>query len=463
MKIRFDYENINKSYIERLKDSYVLIVGASVRSGVSVANILYSLDIKYALSDSKSYEELETSRAKLINKDSIFFYGKQTENQLENIDLIILSPGVPMSIDILQLAKSKNIKIISEIEFAYRILKDNKYIAITGTDGKTTTTILIDFICSKDTSSHALGNVGDTFTENIINIKNNDTIVLELSSFQLETIDKLKPNISAILNLACDHLDRYADMDKYFEAKRNIYKNQDKNDALILNHDNPYTNSLIADKSTANVSVFTFSLKNNNASIYLDEDDNVYFENKNIFSIKNIKLKGSHNKENILAAILITIKHNIPIDIIEKSVLEFEAVAHRMEFIREFNGIEYYNDSKATTVQSVIKAIQSFDENIILIMGGRNKAMDFAPISEYVKSHCKAIIFTGEARTEFSSMIDFDNKHIIEDFDEALHYASSIASNNDKIILSPGGTSFDRFNSYVDRGLYFKKLVLSIK
>ncbi len=457
-----DFENVSRSFINQLKNSNALIVGAS-KSGIGVANILYKFGIKYAISDVKSYDELNDARARLNDKNAIFFCGEQNEDQLEKVNLVILSPGVPIDIPMLQNAREQNIDIISEIEFAYRLIKNCKYIAITGTDGKTTTTMLVQHICSKVGVSYALGNIGNTFSENILNIRPDDTVVLELSSFQLETIESFKPNICAILNIANDHLDRYKNLGEYFIAKKRIYKNQNRQNILVLNHDNMYTYSLRGDGSVADVQVETFSTKDPAANLYMDRAEEVYYNGENIFSLKGTKLKGMHNKENMLAATLMCIHNSIEPGIIRHAIIEFEAAPHRMEFVDSINGVKFYNDSKATTLQSVVKAVSSFEDGLILIMGGRNKGIDFKEVSEAIKRRGKAIIFTGESRDEFCSMVDFERKHVIKDFDEAVIFAKNLAKTGDIVLLSPGGTSYDVFSNYMERGDHYKQLVADFK
>lgn len=453
-----DFENVSRSFVNQLRTSNALIVGAS-RSGIGVANILHKFGIKYALSDKKSYEELEDSRMRLFDKNAVFFCGDQNDDQLEKRNLVIVSPGVPLDIPLLQHAREQKIEVISEIEFAFKLIKNCKYIGITGTDGKTTTTMLVNHICSKVGNSYALGNIGNTFSENILNIRADDTVVLELSSFQLEGIEIFKPNISAILNIASDHLDRYKSLGEYFNAKKRIYKNQNRRNTLILNYDNMYTYSLMGDSSVADINVETFSTRDRSANLFMDRAEEVYYNNENIFSLKGAKLRGLHNKENMLAATLMCLNNGIEPGIIRHAIMEFEAAPHRMEFVSSVSGVKYYNDSKATTLQSVARAVTSFEDGLILIMAGRNKGIDFSEISGSLKTRAKAVIFTGESRNEFCSMVDFDRKHVIKDFAEAVTFARTLAKTGDIVLLSPGGTSYDVFSNYEERGDYFKQLV----
>lgn len=460
---------LNREYINYLEKQNILILGATLRSGVSIANVLYDINcnndinIEYALSDSKREEELKLSIEALKDKNAKLYFGKQDANILEDITLIIISPGVPQSIDIVKEAKKRNIKVIGEIEFAYNLIPDRNYISVTGTDGKTTTVNLIYSIISSYKKARLLGNVGNTFSKEVENIEKDEDIVLELSSFQLETVDNFHSHISVILNIAEDHLDRYKDIEDYFNAKKNITKNQNSNDFLILNYDNFYTNryynELIETKDIA-FNVLTFSTKYREANLYYNnEDECLYYNAEKIFSIAKRKLLGMHNIENILASVLACIKDNIPIEYIDKAVNNFQSIEHRLEFVKEIDGVRYINDSKATSMSAVMSALKSFDKNIILIMGGRNKGIDFKPLKSIIEERVKKLILTGEASEDLSSMIDVSNKIIIKDFTEAFDYAKKIALKGDTVLLSPGCASFDSFKNYEERGKYFKSLV----
>ncbi|MBW5393404.1 UDP-N-acetylmuramoyl-L-alanine--D-glutamate ligase [Brachyspira pilosicoli] len=460
---------LNREYINYLEKQNILILGATLRSGVSIANVLYDINcnndinIEYALSDSKREEELKLSIEALKDKNAKLYFGKQDANILKDITLIIISPGVPQSIDIVKEAKKRNIKVIGEIEFAYNLIPDRNYISVTGTDGKTTTVNLIYSIINSYKKARLLGNVGNTFSKEVESIEKDEDIVLELSSFQLETVDNFHSHISVILNIAEDHLDRYKDIEDYFNAKKNITKNQNSNDFLILNYDNFYTNryynELIKTKDIS-FNVLTFSTKYREANLYYNsEDECLYYNGEKIFSIAKRKLLGMHNIENILASVLACIKDNIPIEYIDKAVNNFQSIEHRLEFVKEIDGVRYINDSKATSMSAVMSALKSFDKNIILIMGGRNKGIDFKPLKSIIEERVKKLILTGEASEDLSSMIDVSNKIIIKDFTEAFDYAKKIAVKGDTVLLSPGCASFDSFKNYEERGKYFKSLV----
>lgn len=460
---------LNREYINYLEKQNILILGATLRSGVSIANVLYDINcnndinIEYALSDSKREEELKLSIEALKDKNAKLYFGKQDANILKDITLIIISPGVPQSIDIVKEAKKRNIKVIGEIEFAYNLIPDRNYISVTGTDGKTTTVNLIYSIINSYKKARLLGNVGNTFSKEVESIEKDEDIVLELSSFQLETVDNFHSHISVILNIAEDHLDRYKDIEDYFNAKKNITKNQNSNDFLILNYDNSYTNryynELIKTKDIS-FNVLTFSTKYREANLYYNsEDECLYYNAEKIFSIAKRKLLGMHNIENILASVLACIKDNIPIEYIDKAVNNFQSIEHRLEFVKEIDGVRYINDSKATSMSAVMSALKSFDKDIILIMGGRNKGIDFKPLKSIIEDRVKKLILTGEASEDLNKMIDVSNKIIIKDFTEAFDYAKKMAVKGDTVLLSPGCASFDSFKNYEERGKYFKSLV----
>ncbi|TVL63980.1 UDP-N-acetylmuramoyl-L-alanine--D-glutamate ligase [Brachyspira hyodysenteriae] len=462
--------DLNKTYIKVLKKQNILILGATVRSGVSIANILYDINrafntnIKYALSDSKTEEELKDSIEALKDKDVKLFFGNQDISILDNITLIIISPGIPHTIPIVEEAKRRNIKIIGEIEFAYNFLPNRNYIAVTGTDGKTTTVTLVHDIIKSYKKARLLGNVGNTFSKEIETIEEDEDVILELSSFQLETVEKFHAHIAAVLNIAEDHLDRYKDIEDYFNTKKNITINQNKNDFLILNYDNIYTNIWYNElNGNCKMKLLTFSLKSKFATIYYNEEDEyIYYENEKLFSIDNRKVIGKHNIANILAAVLICLKDDIPVEYIEKAVNNFKGIEHRVELVATINGVKYVNDSKATSMNSVMSALKSFDKDIILIMGGRNKNIDFTHLNNIINARVKKLILIGEAAEALSEMLHFENKIIVRDLTDAFNYASAISINGDTVLLSPGCTSFDMFKNYEERGKYFKSLVYKL-
>lgn len=448
--------NINKKYFESLVKKNILIVGLGKRTGISLANLLDRLSINYAISDSKSEEEISHLKKMLNNENAIIHSGKQEESQLDGVDIVILSPGVPVNIPLIRSAKLRRIEVIGEVEFIYRLLKNNIFIGITGTDGKTTTTTLLGEILSTTFKTHILGNIGKAVSGSFFDIKEGDVVLLELSSFQLETIHEFRPKIAAILNISYDHLDRYENIHQYFLAKQNIFKNQNKDDVLVLNLDNKYTEELSEKELPSTIN--TFSVYNALATAYA-KDDTVFIDGEEFFSLRGVRLEGLHNRENILAASLIAKRMGVNPSSVERVVTTFEGVPHRMEKTAVVDGAIYYNDSKATTVQAVEKALLSFKENIILIMGGRNKGLDFSVLKPVINSRVKMLILTGESAAVINSQINFKNTIIAEKFEEAILSARRQATNGDTVLFSPGCASFDRFANYEERGEYFKEMV----
>ena len=453
------------------KNKNVLVCGLG-RSGIASAIILKKLGALVSASDidiNKKEVLFELDKDKNIN-----FYLQDELNKkiiLEQ-ELIILSPGIKLDLFFLDIARENNIKIWSEIELAYRILEKNIIIGITGTNGKTTTTSLVGEIIKKyDKNCVVAGNIGVAMTQKILDLdlfdKNNknNLFVTEISSFQLENIDLFKPKISAILNITPDHLDYHKSYEKYIFAKSKIFMNQDQNDFCVLNFDDKLCREL-ASKSRAKI-IF-FSLKNKlESGVYLDGDKIIIrFKdlNKAFMTIKKINLLGEHNLANVLASIAICICLNVPLEIIYNGIINFKAVEHRLEFVREINKIKFYNDSKATNVDSAIKALESIkNNNIILIGGGYDKKIDFY---EWIKrfNRVKKLILIGQVKYKIAKQCDelgFKNYILCDDFEEAIKKSFELAEKNDYVLLSPACASWDMFKSFEERGNLFKKIVMS--
>lgn len=372
---------------------------------------------------------------------------------LNKVKEIIVSPGIPFYHNIFKLAKKNKIPIISDIEFGYRFYK-GKIIAITGTDGKTTTSSLIYKIL-KDAKKDVYigGNYGIPFLEIVEKNNNNSIAVLELSSFQLYSIKNFKADISLILNIDTDHLDWHKKRKHYILSKLKIIKNQTKDDLLIINSK---IKNLIKGKTCPKT---------------LTVDINKYI-NENLLKIENIeidinnlKLKGKHNLENIAFAVLTTLNLGINPEKIKKSVEDFKPIPHRLEFIKNINGIEIYNDAKSTTVHATEKAIQSFNKKIILIIGGINKGSDFSILNKY-KNKIKAFILIGRDKHQIKEQLTSDKSFIYNTniflentLEDAVKKAFEIAKENEIVLFSPACASFDMFKNYIDRGEKFKEIV----
>ncbi len=439
----------------------ILLLGFTKRTSFSVAKILGKentiLISDNVINDEKLslINELEREKIKVIN-----LLGNQSKEILDNykIDKIIVSPGVPLNIPILEYAREKKIDCIGDIELFYGFFPENYYIGITGTDGKTTTTTLVYELIKTEKNALLGGNIGIPVFDLYSKVKRDSFIVLELSSFQLEAIKNFRPNIALFLNLAEDHLDRYSSMEEYLMAKKRIFLNQTNNDYAIINYDSPYYEKIIEGVKSK---ILTFSTKSEKATIYY-KNNMIYYEGKLFINREEIFIKGIHNVENSMAAILAAKICNISDDSIKNVLRNFKGVEHRLEFIRNINGVDYYNDSKSTTVNSLEKALLSFYKPIILIAGGRDKGLDFTKIRELVHKKVKCLILIGEAKEKIKNELEFDNTFFENSLENAVKLAKEKAKEGDVILLSPGCASFDMFKNYEERGKVFKDIVNSL-
>ncbi|MGC8942044.1 MAG: UDP-N-acetylmuramoyl-L-alanine--D-glutamate ligase [Sulfurihydrogenibium sp.] len=389
-------------------------------------------------------------------------------DSIENVkpELIIVSPGVPFFKEIYRFAKKNRIPIISDIEYAYRFFKGD-VIAITGTDGKTTTTSLIYDIFKSVSSKNVFvgGNYGIPFINAVD--KNYDLAVLELSSFQLYSTKTFKPKIAILLNISKDHLDWHKKIKHYVLSKFKIFKNQTEKDYLILNHDDSCLRNIQAKSKVYYFSLNT--LPKDKKGIFLkDKKDNQYLLTLRDVSEKDLvvktKLIGLHNLQNIMASILAAYLYGLDLDKVLEVIEKFEPLPHRIEFVANIKGISFYNDSKATTVQAVEKAIDSFDKNVILILGGINKGGDFSTLKDKLKEKVKKAIIIGRDKEEIKRMIEeYTDVELSSSLEDAVMKAFNSAEKGYTVILSPGCASFDMFKSYADRGEKFKKIVKNLE
>jgi len=444
------------SYFNELKRKKITIVGLGF-SGFSAARFFLNNNIKVFISDNA--KKLSEDGLKLVAKYNVEYEtGKHTDRIL-NSDLIFLSPGVPRTLPILKKAEEKGIEFINDVELLYRILPQKKIVAVTGSNGKTTTTRLIGEIFKSHYRTWIGGNIGRPIMSIFEDKKYRkiDLIVLELSNFQLEIIKQFKPFISVILNITPDHLDRYNSFKDYSQAKLRIFSNQDENDFLILNKDDQ-----LLDHINARPNTIGFSLCRRERCYF--ENSIVYYSGEKIIQKNELIIRGNHNIQNVMAAIIAAKIVNVPTNKIVRVLKGFKGIEHRLEFVGELNGVKYFNDSKATNPDSVLAALRSFKSNIIWLAGGRDKNTAFNSVKEEAKSRVKDAVFFGEAANKFfnffSDTLRCVKKSSLED---ALRLAYKIASTGDVILLSPGCTSFDAFNSYEERGEHFKRMFAELK
>ena len=353
---------------------------------------------------------------------------------------------------------NKKVPIYTDLELAYTLFPERKIIAITGTNGKTTTTSLVgEIFKTANIKSKVNRNIGLGMLWVILNSDKETVNIIEVSSFQLHNIEKFKPFIASIGNITPDHIDWHGSFENYIEDKLKIFKNMDKNGNLILNIDDEILNKI----NVENTNVTTISLKNKKADFYLSEN-NFYHNDKRLFSMKDLKILGRHNAQNVLISLAICYNYGIIIDTIIFACKNFGGVEHRIEFVRELNGIKFYNDSKGTNVDSTIKAIEALEKPIILIVGGYDKNVDFNPLFESFNGKVKTLILVGDTKYKFydsAKKNGFENNIIVNDYREVVEKCFEIAENGDNVLLSPASASWDMFKSYEERGNLFKKLV----
>ena len=396
-------------------------------------------------------------------KRGINFLIKENDfSKLEEMDLIILSPGINAITERFNKIREK-VKIVSEIEFASRFI-DSKIIAVTGTNGKSTTVSLIHHILkSNGVKSVLAGNIGIPFISQINDISNDSVVVLEASSYQLEEIEIFRPHIAILLNVTPDHLDRYSSLEDYFSTKLNIFENQKENDYMILSYDDPLIKNY-GYKSYKAKKVF-FSIKEvlEDGSFVKDNYVCLDFMNKeDRVSLDRIQLKGLHNVENILASVIAARIMGIKPENIQKSIKNFKGLAHRMESLGKIGKVEFINDSKATNIDATLKSINSIDENMILILGNKDKGGNFKLLENSIKKRVYKVFLIGSAaNTIYEQLINIKEKlNFVEDFNEAvIRGYNLLKQKGGTLLLAPGCASFDMFKNFEHRGEIFKKEV----
>jgi len=438
----------------------VLVIGAA-RSGLASAEFLAKQGNQVILTDMKQQEGLDALALLGVS----FLWGGQPDLAELKPDYIVMSPGVPLTIPPVVYAKTHGIPVIGELELAYRSCKA-PFAAITGTNGKTTTTTLTGELLKKTGRNVFVGgNIGVPLVSYAADLTKEDLVVAEVSSFQLESIDTFAPHLALMINLTPDHLDRHGTMENYLACKANIFVNQTASDYLILNYDDMALRSLAG---TSRGKVLFFSQKHIlEEGVYLDGMDVVLRINGESMTIcreDEIAIKGKHNLENAMGAILLAYLSGVSPEDIRQVLMTFQGVAHRLEPVRNYNGVQYINDSKGTNPDSTIKAIEAFQQPIILILGGKNKGSDFSQLAGLVKERVKQVVVLGEAKdaiVEALKQVAYASYKTAETFEDAVQIAAGLASSGDVVLLSPACASWDMFNSYEERGDLFKMIVQS--
>ncbi len=440
----------------------VLVVGTGV-SGIAAIRLLAAEGAKPVVLEGNEKAEQEQIREKIpvgIPYDLII--GNLPEEIMDTLDLAVLSPGVPTDLPFVIRLQDKKIPVWGEIELAY-VCGKGRLAAITGTNGKTTTTALTGAIMREYYDSvFVVGNIGLPYTEYAREMKDSSVTVAEVSSFQLETIHSFRPEVSAILNITPDHLNRHHTMQCYIDTKARIAENQTKDQICVLNYEDPELQKL-ADKIPADIFWFS-SAHPLERGIWLDGEDIIYKDTEEIkiCTIHDMQLLGTHNYENVMAAVAIAMHMGVPVECIRKAVAEFKAVEHRIEFVREVGGVKYYNDSKGTNPDAAIKAVQAMVTPTVVIGGGYDKQSSYEEWIASFGDTVKCLVLLGATADKIEQTArkaGFTNIIRVDSLQEAVRVSAAQAESGEAVLLSPACASWDMFKSYEQRGTLFKEYV----
>jgi len=443
-----------------LRGKRVLVVGLG-KSGVASALFLKLRGARVTVSDTKTEDELRAEIPVLLDHGITVETGEHGERTFHGQDLIVVSPGV--SVDALPIvqARTSGEPIIGEIELAAQFLP-GRIVAITGSNGKTTTTTLTgEILTAGGLPTLVGGNIGTPAISLVERAKPDHIIVLEVSSFQLETIQTFRPKMAVILNITPDHLDRHRTFAAYAGAKARIFENQQADDFAVLNADDP---NCVALAEGIRAHICWFSRKKEVQQGASVQDGRIGFRDaggkREIMLVSEIPLKGAHNLENVLAAICAGALMGVKPEHIRRAVQQFKAVEHRLEYVATIRGVDYYNDSKATNVDATIKALESFPANIHLILGGKDKGSDYTVLNDLLRERVKRVYTIGAAAEKIESHIKGAAEIVpAEALDDAVRLAASVAQAGDVVLLAPACASFDQFDNYEHRGRVFKEVV----
>lgn len=443
-----------------LSSKRVLVVGLG-RSGVASALFLKSQGARVTVSDAKSQDQLREQIPALLDAGIAVETGGHGERTFQNQDLIVVSPGVPVDAQPLVQARTLGQTVIGEIELAAQFLK-GPIVAITGSNGKTTTTTLVgEILAAAGLKTLVGGNIGTTAISLAGQTTPETVTVLEISSFQLETIRTFRPKIAVVLNVTPDHLDRHRTFAAYVNAKARIFENQTSEDFAVLNADDP---TCVEMGGRTRTQVFWFSRKSEVESGAFVRSSRIIFRQagseQEAMPISELPLKGAHNLENVLAAVCTAALMGCPPEKIRSAIRNFKAVEHRLEFVATIRGVDYYNDSKATNVDATIKALESFPANIHLILGGKDKGSDYTLLNDLLRQRVKCVYTIGAAAEKIQAHVKGAAKIVASGtIEAAVQQAAAAAQPGDIVLLAPACASFDQFRNYEHRGKVFKELV----
>ncbi|MBE5817143.1 MAG: UDP-N-acetylmuramoyl-L-alanine--D-glutamate ligase [Clostridiales bacterium] len=451
-----------KGILEMNNDKNAVVVGCA-KSGIAAAEWLLQKGWSVCVYDSKSKEALGSRISSLEAYDKVnFMLGSFNEDILNSVSLMVVSPGVPTSLPFIKKAIEIGIDVVSEIELAYRNCPA-KIIAITGTNGKTTTTALTgEIIRASGVNTFVLGNIGDVFIESLNKIGKDDIVVLEVSSFQLELIKSFKPAVSVLLNITPDHLDRHKTVEEYTRVKCRIFENLTEDDAMIVNASLDIKNLQAFDLPKHGYFDATGNVKNGawceNGDIYVGTEDKCEF----VCRADEIFILGAHNLENALAAAGAAYAVGVDAAVIARTLKTFRGVEHRIEYVNEVEGVKYYNDSKGTNCDATICAIRAMKTPTALILGGYDKGGDFDALFEVIDNKIKYIAVIGATTDKImqsANKYSYKNIEALKTFEEAVYACADHCEKGDSVLLSPACASWDMFDNYEQRGKIFKEIV----
>lgn len=442
-----------------LSGKKVLVVGLA-RSGMAAIRVLKKLGAEVTLSESKKKEDIK--EIGFLNENNVEIVGQDMAVFERDFDFVVKNPGVPYRSPMMQKLQERNIPVITEIELAYQVAKPQHYIAITGTNGKTTTSTLTYEILRRafPGKAHLCGNIGiplcEIVMENGLMEEGGHYIALEISNFQLVNIDKFRPEVATIINLTPDHIDFMGSLDNYYKSKTEVYRNMAGNDVFLLNADDPVVKEY-TDRYPVKCAKESFSTDSQSADC-IAKDGYLEIKGEKIIPLNAIKIVGKHNLQNVMIAVSAAKAIGISNDVILEAVSSFKGVEHRIEFVREIDGVKYYNDSKGTNTDATITALKAFDRGVILLVGGFEKGL---PMDE-MKKHLgcvKKIIGFGACGARLVHDLVGEDGIVVTTLDEAVAEANKIAESGDTVLLSPTTSSFDQYTCFEERGDHFKKII----
>ena len=441
----------------------VLVFGTGI-SGIGAAHLLLARGAEVILYDGNTEKDKEALLAEFPAGSKVrIVLGELPEAEMEQLDLVVMSPGVPCDLPVVLAMKGKGIRIWGEVELAYGCGKGD-VLAVTGTNGKTTTTSLLGAIMQAyHPEVYIVGNIGNPYTEAAPKMTDDAVTVAEISSFQLETIEKFAPKVSAILNITPDHLNRHHTMEEYIRVKELITKNQTESDTCVLNYEDEILREF--GKTLHTKVIYFSSLHKLEKGMYLDDGEICYRDENGVQKLcrtTELNLPGRHNHENVMAAAAMALAYGVPLEVIRKVVCAFKAVEHRIEFVTEKNGVVYYNDSKGTNPDAAIKGIQAMDRPTLLVGGGYDKGSSYSEWIQAFDGKVKYLVLIGQTREKIAAeakALGFTDIVFADSLAEAVQFCADHAKKGDAVLLSPACASWGMFPNYEVRGKMFKELV----